>query len=101
MNTRSFQKTICLAIIFLAAIIVYMPIIGNDFVYDDYFVIVGNPGIQNNVNPLYFFSHPRAFFNDEAGAKFNYRPVGAWILSLEFSYFQLYKISIYLNLKKW
>ena len=88
MNTWSFQKTICIAIIFLTAIIVYMPIIGNDFVYDDYFVIVGNPGIQDNANPFYFFSHPRAFFNDETGANLNYRPIGAWIFSIEFSYFQ-------------
>lgn len=84
---KQFQNEIFLGLIFLAALLVYYPILSNDFVYDDYFIIVGNPVIQRDTNPISYFTNPNAYFNHK-GYDQNYRPIGAWIFSLEFSYFQ-------------
>lgn len=88
-NAIKKNKTlIFITLIIVVGLFVYHPILNNDFVYDDYFIIVGNPAIQNSTNPVFFFKNPAAFFNLERAGYYNYRPIGTWILSLEFSYFQ-------------
>lgn len=84
-KNQCLQKTIFIAAIALAAVLIFYPILGNEFVSDDFMTIVGNPAIQENINPFYFFGHPEAFFNHSAAV--NYRPIGVWILSLEFHLF--------------
>ena len=83
---KQHESILYACLIFLAAVFLYYPLFANDFVYDDFFIIVANPWIQNSVNPAYFFLNPQFFFNSP-DAIFNYRPVGSWILSIEFYFF--------------
>ena len=84
---KQYQIPIFITIIALTALFIYFPILKNEFVYDDYFTIVGNPIIQTNNNPIRYFTNPVAYYN-YLGYNHNYRPIGAWLFSIEFSYFQ-------------
>ena len=87
MISTRFQNKIFIITILLIGVLLYYPILKNNFVYDDYYTIVGNPIIQTDNNPIHYFTNPAAYYN-RLGYNHNYRPIGAWILSLEFSYFQ-------------
>src|SRR3989338_4916621 len=77
------KKVILPAIIFIAVFLIFSPILTNEFVYDDIFLVVINRNIQNIANPVYYFTHGDALRPYDPGNLDIYRPLSVWFLALE------------------
>ncbi|MGB9598695.1 MAG: glycosyltransferase family 39 protein, partial [Minisyncoccales bacterium] len=71
-------------LLFLIVIVVFSRITFNDFVYDDWGTILGNPIINIELSPISYFKNPKALMpiiNSQPADV--YRPLFNWFLSLE------------------
>ena len=81
------KKVILPAIIFIAVFLLFSPILANDFVYDDIFLVVINRNIQNIANPVYYFTHGDALRPYDPENLDIYRPLSVWFLAIEHLFF--------------